>query len=114
MLKLTESQTQILWDSLRDPYYHSKRNENIDDLKFLESNGLIEVRLRMDGYISFTRILPDGVLYLCIETEFIDFSLWSSMVEDRLNRNLSLVRLPDEVSEYKTIAFKLLEAAKRC
>jgi len=75
-LKLTDSQLNILWNIACKKYsYQDDRNRV--DLFFLLSNRLVE------GRHDHVRLLPDGVIYLCIETCFVDIAEWTNLVNNR-------------------------------
>jgi hypothetical protein len=75
-LKLTDSQVRILWNIVCKKYSYQDDSNSVD-LFFLLSNGLAE------GRHDHVRILPDGVIYLCIETYFIDITEWTNLVNNR-------------------------------
>jgi hypothetical protein len=110
---LTDSQFKILWDALKDPYYLlGKHFDELDEIKTMATNGLIEIHLRYtDSFPTVTRLLPDGVFYLCIETCFLDFRDWANLVSERVNsrRDLHPVTI-EEMYLYRKLSSKLLEA----
>jgi len=74
MPSLNKNHLDILWDIVKQYDFSMFKLANKDfraDIDFLIKNEFIE------NYFNAFRLLPDGVIYLCIETEFFDISRWT-------------------------------------
>ena len=130
MHRLTDSQYKLLldildgegWYNIHHFYYRfpasvyttdEKRSEIISNVNYLKSLGMIETTSdnhEVDD--SFARLLPNGVLYFCIETEFIDITPWATLVSDRLDKKDSL-RSSAEREAYYFLCLNLIKLRKK-
>lgn len=130
MHRLTDSQYKLLldildgegWYNIHHLYYKfpssiyttdEKRSEIVSNVNFLKSLGMIETT--SDNYEvddSFARLLPNGVLYVCIETEFIDITPWATLVNNRLDKKDS-IRSSAEREAYYFLCLNLIKLRKK-
>ena len=99
MRVLTKRKENILWAVVNNhKFYPSaiKDKSLIAEIDFLIKNEFIE------NYVNTFRLLPDGVIYLSIETNFSDIKKWTSLVETRIsNRSGSFIFASrEETDEY--------------
>ena len=105
MPSLNKNHLDILWDIVKQYDFSMFKLANKDfraDIDFLIKNEFIE------NYFNAFRLLPDGVIYLCIETEFFDISRWTHLVrERRKNKNETMYSSYYETDEYNMICNKI-------
>jgi len=118
MIKLTSSQLKILWSiANKVKYYgdiHQDNQElsNIEnDIIFLKSIGFIESSSCDGAGIENLLLLPDGMLYLAIDSRFVDMNKWISLVNLRIEKN-NKDRTIEEMMEYYYLSIRMVQAKR--
>jgi len=133
MKDLSKSQKEILWSIADRPgacsiqsllckrienelcnnvnFYNKLENELYNDINFLMSINMIERTYKQyyskNVIAEYIRLLPNGMIYLCIETSFVDLSEWEALVNERLCKS-QILRINKEIVLYESICMKLM------
>lgn len=118
MIKLTSSQLKILWSIANKVKYYGDIHQddqelnNIEnDIIFLKSIGLIESSSCDGAGIENLLLLPDGMLYLAIDSRFVDMNKWISLVNLRIEKN-NKDRTIEEMMEYYYLSIRMVQAKR--
>lgn len=108
MQKLTNSQLDTLWNIVLNTSQHGCGTWIYSfDIAYEDIAELIYIR-----YIEYCsgkiRLLPDGVIYLCIDTCFIDMAEWFSLVSNRISQDNFFPSIKETLAYYQ-VCLKLQE-----